>query len=47
MNKALPIVEALYLGYSFIFWFDNTTNDSIYAKNALYIGEINKSFEGK
>lgn len=35
VNKALPITEALYSGYSLLFLFDNTTSHSVYAKDAL------------
>lgn len=31
VNKALPITEALYLGYSLLFLFDNATSHSVYA----------------
>lgn len=42
VNKALPIVEALYLGYSLFFLFDNMTNYFVFAQNTLYIIQINK-----
>lgn len=35
VNKALPIAEALYPGYSLLFLFDNVTSHSIYAQNTL------------
>lgn len=47
MSKALPIVKALYPGYSLLFLFDNATSYSVYANNALYIGELNKSSGSK
>ena len=47
MNKALPIAEALYPGYSLLFLFDNATNHSVYADNALRIGNMNKRLGGK
>ncbi len=35
VNKALPVVEALYPEYSLFFLFDNITSYSVYAKDAL------------
>lgn len=35
INKALPIAEALYPGYSFLFLFDNGISHSIYAKDVF------------
>ena len=34
-NKALPIVEAFYLGYSLFFSFDNAISHSVYVQDAL------------
>ena len=42
VEKALPIAEALYPGYSLRFLFDNATSHSVYAKDALQIKDINK-----
>ena len=42
MKKVLPIAQALYFGYSILFIFDNATNYSVYAKNALYAYKMNK-----
>lgn len=42
VNKALPIVKVLYIDYSFLFLFDNTTNHSMFAQDILYIIQINK-----
>ncbi len=42
MKKALPIWEALYLGYKLLFLFDNTTSHSIYAQDALQVANMNK-----
>lgn len=46
-NKTIPIAEALYPGYSFLFMFDNATSYAVYAENALCVGNINKSSGGK
>ena len=35
VKKALPIGEALYLGYELLFLFDNATSHSIYAPDAI------------
>ena len=43
VNKALLIAKTLYLGYSLLFFFNNTTSHSIYAKNALQVKDMNKS----
>ena len=40
--KALPIAEALYLGYELLFMFDNATIHAIYAKDALQVIYMNK-----
>lgn len=42
INKALPIADAFYLSYSFLFLFDNTTSHSVYAKNVLQVKDMNK-----
>ena len=42
VEKALPVAEALYPGYSLCFLFDNATNHFVYAKNALQIKDMNK-----
>ena len=47
VSKALPIIEALYPGYSLLFLFDNTTSYSVYAKDVLQVQEMNKSVGGK
>ena len=41
VTKAIPIVEVLYLKYSLLFLFDNTTNYSVYTNNTLCIIGIN------
>ncbi len=35
VEKALPIIEALYPGYSLCFLFDNAISHSVYAKDVL------------
>ncbi len=47
VNKALPIAEALYPGYSLLFLFDNATSYSVYAKDALQVHEMNKGPGGQ
>ena len=47
VNKTLPIVEVLYLGYSLLFLFDNYTSYSVYAKDALQVKDINKGIGGQ
>lgn len=42
VNKALPIAEALYPGYSLLFLFNNATSHSVYAKDALQVKDMNK-----
>ena len=37
VNKALPIAKAFYLRYLLLYLFDNTTNHSVYAKDALQV----------
>lgn len=43
VTNILLIAEALYLGYSLVFLFDNAINYSINTKDILHIGDINKS----
>ena len=45
-NKALPIEKALYPRYELLFMFDNATSHAVYAKDALQVGNMNKSFGG-
>lgn len=47
INKALPIVETFYLGYSYLFLFDNAISHSVYAENELCIRRMNKKSSGK
>ena len=47
INKALPIVEAFYVGYSLLFLFNNATNHSVYVQDALRIIQINKKVGDK
>ena len=47
VNKALPIAEALYPGYSLLFLFDNANSHSVYAKNALQAKDMNKGTAGQ
>lgn len=47
MNKALSIAETLYLGYLLSFLLDSNTSHSIYTKNALCSGEMNKNSKEK
>lgn len=47
VSKALPIAEALYLGYSLLFLFDNATSHSVYAKDALQVKDMNKGIGAK
>ena len=47
VKKALPIGEVLYPGYELLFIFDNVTSHSVYAKDALQIGNINKGSGGQ
>ena len=47
VNKALPIAEALYPGYSLLFLFDNATSHSVYAQNALCTAQMNKRIGGQ
>ena len=47
VNKALPIAETLYPGYSLLFLFDNATSHSVYAQDALCTTQMNKRVGGK
>jgi len=47
VNKALPIAEALFPGYSLFFLFDNATSHSVYAEDALRTTKMNKGSGGK
>lgn len=47
VNKSLPIVKAIYPGYSLLFFFDNAINHFVYAKNALQVKDINKNAGGQ
>lgn len=42
INKALPIAEALYQSYSFLFLFDNITSHLVYAQDVLCTTQMNK-----
>jgi len=46
-KKAIPIAEALYPGYQFIFLFDNATSHSVYAEDALLVSRMNKNDGGQ
>lgn len=46
-EKALPIAEALYPGYSLLFLFDNATSHSIYSTDALQAKNMSKGSGGK
>lgn len=47
VNKALSITKTLYFGYSLLFFFDNATSHSVYAKDALQVKDMNKSAGGQ
>ena len=47
VDKALPIAQALYPGYSLLFLFDNATSHSVYSKDALQVKDMNKGPGGK
>lgn len=47
VNKALPIAEALYPGYSLLFLFDNATSHSVFAQDALHTTQMNKGTGGQ
>lgn len=46
-EKALPIAEALYPGYEFLWLFDNATSHSVYADDALRVTDMNKGPGGQ
>jgi hypothetical protein len=46
-TKAIPIAEALYPGYQFLFLFDNATSHSVYAHDALVTKNMNKGEGGE
>ena len=46
-NKALPIAEVLYPGYSLLFLFNNATSHFVYAQNALRTAQMNKRIAGQ
>lgn len=46
-NKALPIAQALYPGYSLLFLFDNATSHSVYGQDALQVKNMGKGPGGK
>ena len=46
-NKALPIAQALYPGYSLFFLFDNSTSHSVYGQDALQAKNMGKGPGGK
>ena len=47
IEKALPIAEVLYLRYSILFIFDNSTSHLVYAEDILYAHKMNKKPGGK
>lgn len=47
VDKALPVAEVLYPGYELLFMFDNATSHSVYAKDALRVGNMNKNQGGQ
>lgn len=46
-EKALPIAQALYPGYSLLFLFDNATSHSVYGQDALQVKSMGKGSGGK
>lgn len=42
INKALPIAEALFPGYSLLFFFNNATSYLVYAKDELQAKDMNE-----
>lgn len=46
-DRALSIAIALYLGYQFLFLFNNATSHAVYAEDALLVRDMNKSTGGK
>ena len=47
VNKALPIAEALYPGYSLLFLFNNAISHSVHTKDALQVKDMSKSSRKK
>lgn len=47
VNKALPIAEVLYPGYSLLFLFDNATSHFVFAQDALCTKQMNKGTGGQ
>ena len=47
VHRALPIAEALYPGYKFLFLFDNATSHSVYASDVLRASKMNKGDGGQ
>lgn len=47
VNKALPITQILYSGYSLLFLFDNTIGYSVYSKDIFQVKDISKDSRGK
>ena len=47
LNYAIPIFEIIHSNFIAIFAFDNSTNHSAMAKNALNISKMNVNPEGK
>lgn len=46
-EKALPIAEVLYPGYSLLFLFDNATSHLVYSQDALQVKSMGKGSGGK
>ena len=42
VNKVLPIVKTLYIGYLLLFCFDNITSHFVFTQDASHIIKINK-----
>ncbi len=47
MEKALPIAETLYFGYSILFMLDNTTSHLVYTKHALCTNKMKQKLGNK
>ena len=47
VNKALPILQALYPGYTLLFFFDNITSHFIYAQGVFQVKDMNKNLRKK
>ncbi len=47
VDKALPIAEVFYPGYSLLFLFKNAISPSVYVEDSLSAENINKKIEGK